>query len=106
MKFFCWGLIISVISTQVFAEELRDPTRPDNFTANSSIQGPLELNAIIVSADRQVAVINGVVVKVGDDVGGARVLSISPNKVQLQGASDKITLFLLDQSLKQPVSGY
>jgi len=108
MKFLYWGLVFSMISTQLIAEELRDPTRPEIIaaTTGNTAQDQLILSAIIISPDRHVAVINGTVLKVGDNIGNATIVLIAPNKVQLQGPSDKITLFLLDQSLKQPVSGY
>ncbi len=105
MKFFWWALIISLISGNVYAEVFRDPTRPEFFTNNKVQLGQLELNAIIISNTRQVAVINGTVVKVGDDIGNAKVVSIAPNTVQLDGPDGKITLFLVDKSLKQPTNG-
>ncbi len=104
MKLLLWSIILSLATTQVFAEALRDPTRPEFLNnKNNVVTGPLELNAIILSPNRQVAVINGTVVKVGDEIGDAKVISIAPNTVQLDGVGGKITLFLLDKSLKQPV---
>ena len=67
-------------------------------------EGPLSLNAVLISSDRRVAVINGRIYRVGDDVYGNKIASIDANSVQLDGAGGKITLFLFNNPIKQAVS--
>src|SRR5579872_4379611 len=99
MLIICLGLY----SLSLYAE-MRDPTRPVDFTFTPiSQQGPLELSAIISSSSGRVAVINGALAAIGDSVYGNKVVAIDVNTVQLQGASGRITLFLLGSPIKQTV---
>jgi len=108
MKFLLVIGIMSILTgwnVMIYADELRDPTRPEIINNNSGPVTQLELNAIIISSDRQVAIINGIVVKVGDTIGNAKVISIAPNTVQLEAPAGKIMLFMVDKGLKKPASG-
>ncbi len=86
-------LILGCYATVALAE-LKDPTRPAAALQNAEngLQ-PLILNEIITN-DHQVAVINGVVLRVGDEIEGNKVTKIDTNSVQLNGINDRITLFL------------
>lgn len=69
--------------------ELRDPTRPSYLPAENTktpaTRAPAwEVESIIVSAGRRLAVVNGRVVGVNDRVGGARILEITPYEVRLE----------------------
>lgn len=93
--FVLMGLLLSV---GAFAE-LRDPTRPpDNIANNSILVTTLQLDAIIISKDRKIAIINGQSLKIGEKINGNQLTNIDPNSVQLENTSGKITLFLLDDS--------
>lgn len=97
--------VLVVALTQSAYADLHDPTRPAEYIENKS--GPvdiskLELSLTLVSSDRNVVVINGIPLKVGDTISGQRVDMIELNSVRLTGSSGSITLFLLDKSVKQP----
>lgn len=99
------SLLLLVFSQSVYAE-LHDPTRPAQYVesqAGSLDMSKLDLSLTLVSADRNVVVINDIPLKVGDSIGGERVNIIELNSVQLTGPSGNITLFLLDKSVKKPV---
>jgi hypothetical protein len=58
---------------------------------------PIEatLGTILYSADRQLAIVDGRIVQVGDDVRGARVIDITPDAVlfrDVQGRLRRLTL--------------
>lgn len=104
-------LISTLFSVQFVYAALRDPTRPpDYIESQTSGEGgkeaaeSLELTQVIYSKDRKIAVIGGQAVKIGDEVMGDKVIDIGPNTVQLMGPDGKITLFLLDKSVKQLTS--
>ena len=84
--------------------ELRDPTRPMILPGEQvTATGKPELSAIIISKDRRIAVISGSVVRVGDIIGNAKVVSIESNTVQLDAPSGRITLNLMDSTVRQAV---
>lgn len=78
-----------------------DPTRPPTYTETQGEEehpiAVFELDAILISKDKSVAVINGQTVKQGDEIEGAKVISIQPNVVQLDTSGGKITLILLNK---------
>ncbi len=90
--------------------ELIDPTAPTNYTAESSTtQKSVEiinytLQAILISEDKKVAVINNNVVKIGDVVGEEEVKAIDSHKVTLVGAKGELELKLFENSVKEPVN--
>jgi MSHA biogenesis protein MshK len=95
-----FALITLFLSKAVYAE-LKDPTRPPGYiNGTTTAISTWELDAVIISKERTVAIINGEVVKVGDQIAGNRLVSIGPYSVQLESGDGKITLFLLDSSLK------
>jgi MSHA biogenesis protein MshK len=108
MRFQKWmGLLMgSFLCVQCCFAELRDPTRPEGFVDKSTEvrTDSLELNAIFISSQRKVAVINGQVVKVGDEVSGVKVISIDENSVELEGADNRMTLYLVSTPVKTPVN--
>jgi MSHA biogenesis protein MshK len=83
------------------AETLRDPTRP--FVAQSPAQivnARFSVNAIFVSDDRRIAVVNGQRVKPGDTVGGAKVVEISGDEVRLVYDGKTISVRLASSGLR------
>ena len=105
MKYLSQGIALTIclLSSTSGIAELRDPTRPSDYIANNSYTGPLVLSSIIISPDRRIAVINGVIVKVGEGYAGKKVISIDPNSVQLEGVDGRIMLYLVDSSVKEAV---
>lgn len=92
-----------LLSTSPSWAQLRDPTQPYNFSekAQSAQINSWELNAVLISSERRIAVINGQPFKLGDEVGGEKIVQVESNRVQLEGADGKITLFLLDTIVKR-----
>lgn len=72
----------------VTANSLVDPTRPAHFRALESgflqrIQAQYTLNSVIYGAQRQVAIINGQSVSVGERIGEAKIAAIRKTGVTL-----------------------
>lgn len=76
---------------------VRDPTRPANSHMSKQVvdEHGLKLTSIISSARRELAVINGNFVKVGQFVKGAKVIRITGNRVYLSKSGQKIVLQLI-----------
>jgi hypothetical protein len=78
-----------------YAAIMRDPTQPPGYTAENSVTGQatsFKISAILVAKDRKMAIINGQMVNIGDDIAGAKVINIEPEKVQLEISSGMITI--------------
>ncbi len=88
-------LFISYLPTAM-AVTIQDPTRPALFKEHTIDSGQLTLTAILISSDRKIAMINGKLLKIGDEVGGYKVNAIDSNTVQLEGISGTITLYLVN----------
>lgn len=74
---------------------LADPTRPSGVAASEGgARGGLNLQSTMVSRWRQVAVINGQALRVGDRIGGAELIEIRPYEVVLMRAGKPTTLRL------------
>lgn len=87
---------------------LPDPTRPADFSTVSSIQqvmpkprAEFNLNAIRISAVDRSAMINGRLVRVGDDVGTAKVIAINTVDVVLDYERKLITVPLYAQGISK-----
>lgn len=84
------ALIFGLSTAQLAHAELGDPTRPPDFDAGSfgmlTSEGVLsiEVTSILIAPERQIAVVNGSAVAVGDSIAGARVLEILPHAVWLE----------------------
>lgn len=71
---------------------LRDPTRPYSETQGTYASPPrFVVNAIIISPQRRVAIVNGRRVVVGDTVGGATVIAIEKKQLLLELGGKRIT---------------
>lgn len=94
-------------TTGMVRAELGDPTRPPNMGeiaitdvgVDSSSPG-FELTSILVSPGRQVAIVNGSRVEVGDDVSGASIIEILPHAVRLESGEEEIELRILGKPVK------
>jgi MSHA biogenesis protein MshK len=89
---------------QIAYAELHDPTRPANYLQKQVAPGApeeLHLDAVIVSPDRRIAVINGQYLSMGDEIVGSHIVDIQANTVQLDGPGGRITLLLFGKSVKQ-----
>jgi hypothetical protein len=48
------------------------------------------LEMILHSADRKLAIVDGRIVQIGDEIGGARIVAITPSVVQLRDANGRL----------------
>lgn len=72
------------IGAGVHAETLRDPTRPVTaraVTQSVEVAG-LQLEAIMGSGPRRLAIVNGKIVRAGDHVGGALIQDIGSDSIR------------------------
>ncbi|MBU1190973.1 MAG: hypothetical protein KKA36_09440 [Gammaproteobacteria bacterium] len=93
-----------LISVTVNASGLSDPTRPSgsiSASAESGAVGVWRLNATRITPTQRSAVINGIKVAEGGDIGGARVLRISHAQVQLQSQGEILNLQLQPTQVKK-----
>ena len=68
------ALLFTLTARSAVADRLVDPTRPSNARITvAAAADVVHLEAILRSADRQLAIVNGKVVRVGDRVGDARI---------------------------------
>ena len=78
-------LLALTLSSAATAQEMRDPTRPYKpAVVKKAFKPSFVVNAIFVSSRRQVAVINGQRVSVGDDIDGATVTDIQKHQITLE----------------------
>ena len=89
------AMVLSAVSYQLFAQQLRDPTRPPAGLAQevggakgdvSVKRSGLNLQSILIAPDRRSAIIDGQLLRVGQRVSGFKVVSIEEGAVILRGA--------------------
>lgn len=89
------ALLMCVTTVGLTDELFRDPTRPYTARATyASVPSQFRVNAIIVSDERRLAIVNGRRVGVGDAVGGAKVTAISKHELTLDVGGETRTLRL------------
>lgn len=79
------GLLLCLSSVSATQAEWNDPTRPDNLrdTVGHTGSPVFRVSAIFASNAKQVAVLNGRLVREGDRLGRATVTHIDENRVTL-----------------------
>lgn len=97
------SMLCIFIAQTTWAENLRDPTRPviSPPSASSSPIQTGDLQAIIISSGRRLAIFNGRPLTVGSELAGLKVVAIEANAVHLAGPGGKMILFLFNQTIKQ-----
>lgn len=86
----------------------KDPTEPPNYSADISKARTTEsitsfvLDAVLISENTKLAVINNNIVKVGDVIGDEKVKSIDPYSVTLVGEQGEVVLHLFGSPIKEP----
>ena len=90
------GLLLGGAYTPSLADEvLRDPTRPYSAAARVVATAPrFVVNAIIVSPERRVAIVNGQRVGIGGSVDGATVIAIEKDQLVLERDGKQLTVSL------------
>lgn len=105
-------ITLFMVSNEIKAEDLPDPTRPSTYVersvfANDQIQGQpsWDLRAIKAGTQSRTAIINGKLVRVGEEVGSARVIEINSDSVVLLHQRSQIVLKLLADNVKSTHAG-
>jgi len=113
-KQICWSIYfvgLIFFTTKIFADSAttnKDPTEPPNYSADISKAKITEsvtsfiLEAVLISENTKLAIINNNVVKIGDVVGGEKVKSIDPYSVTLVGEQGEMVLHLFGSPIKEP----
>ena len=97
-----FSITLILLCLQFGYAELRDPTRPVNFIDQGSGKGGMKVDSIISSENRQIAMVNGQWVSVGDKVDGKEVTRITPDSVQFKTGDKYMVISIEEQSVKQP----
>ena len=90
-----------MVGTENTYAALLDPTKPVDFSAREG--NGFVLSAIVIASDHRLAVINGKIVHVGDEVNGAKVTAINKDTVAIDGPDGKHSLVLIDLFSTGPV---
>lgn len=102
--------MMALLSTTnvVVGKDLRDPTQPSNYISPDAKPGSTEktevkVSAIFISGDQKSAVVNGKIVKEGDDLLGAKITSITPTMIVLENERGKMELKIVTASVLKDV---
>ncbi len=86
-----------------------DPTRPPEGLMAAGAgpavaqTGRLVLQSVLVAPDRQIAVVSGVPLAIGDEVQGHRLLRVTDTTAVLQGPAGRVSLKLYPDAERRPV---
>ncbi len=103
-------LLLLFVAGQSWAEALPDPTRPYHhknsepkvFISDETVEW--KLSGIRLRGEQRTAILNGKLIKEGDDLGVAKVIEIRPREVELLHADTKLIVRLLYSDIKHPVN--
>src|SRR5258706_8478563 len=101
--------LLALALSSAGAQGLSDPTRPPGSgSLESAGEAPqaaaLQLQSILLSPQRKIAVINGQTVKIGERVGDATLLAISETGVVLKRGDEQQRLQLLPGLERKPAA--
>ena len=91
-------LTAAAASPPGFGQELpkSDPMRPDRpqlpVRADGTVARRFELSAVLISATRRIAVINGGLYREGDEIDGATITRIAAGSVSLRRGSEQLVV--------------
>jgi len=109
-EFWSLFLLLSTLAGVTEVAALNDPTRPPSRSSSNRSPGivatpatKLVLTSILIAPERRVAVINGLAVQVGENVGDYRVVDIQFDVVLVKNANRLLSLTLKSGVLKTPV---
>lgn len=91
-----------------YGDPLPDPTRPANYSQVTEIKAKLpnefrnwNVRAIRTSDNGRNAIVNGTLVKVGDEIDSAKIIDITRNTVVLAYDSKQLVLKLIPAEIKK-----
>ncbi len=101
------GLMLMLFLNQPAWAELRDPTMPPNYTSATAVTQQVasagyKLSAIFSGPAGRSAVINGQLVRMGEDVSGGTLLHIDSGHVEIQRGGEKQIIQLISVRVKEP----
>ncbi|NCP65806.1 MAG: hypothetical protein GW763_16720 [Paraglaciecola sp.] len=102
-----YGLVFVIYQQVAVGQVLNDPTRPASSVASTKdTQGEqsLKLNAIFITDERRLAIINGKSYSAGEQVQGKKVVTILANQVELAGPEGKQVLYVNNNNTKKDVN--
>ncbi len=104
----CLGLaMLAMAMFGASAQGLSDPTRPPTATAADGVAvasaQATQLQSVLISPNRRVAVINGTSVPLGGKFGEATLVRVTETEVELRTGGEKQVLTLLPGIDKTPV---
>jgi hypothetical protein len=72
------ALLLTTLSAKAAADRLADPTRPPQASdaSSSPAQDSVRVEAVLHSTDRDLAIVNGKIVRAGDRVSGVQIEAI------------------------------
>lgn len=94
LKILAGAAWVVFLSAPVQAQTLADPTRPAGVAASQpaahheQISANAQVQSILISPQRRVAIVNGESVQAGDMLGDAKVVRITENEVVLRTGSE------------------
>ncbi|MGD8785586.1 MAG: hypothetical protein PVG75_14170 [Thioalkalispiraceae bacterium] len=100
-------LVTVFCHSTVFAEVLKDPTRPPSHRSSGYGQAGTKaaprwtLSSTLIAPARRLATINGKTVGVGQNIAGAKVIAIEPTRVALLNGNKRIILKLTPVDIKK-----
>ena len=106
--------IVSILSWvgAAWAAELTDPTKPPGVAASVAVASVAEKNIdwhltmIRVGGSGRHIVLNGELLREGDEIAGMRVVAIESGQVTLESDQGPTVLRLLDRDVRVPVKEY
>lgn len=95
-----WVACCGLVQAEPFFDPMRPPAElrlPQAGAVSHGVgeDGPLVLQSVLISSQRQVAVINGQSVLPGQSIRTYRLLSLNNHKAELQGPQGRLSLWLL-----------
>ncbi len=88
----------------------KDPTEPSHFSESAPASTETEavtqfvLDAVLISDEERLAVINNTTLKIGQSIGDNKVTAIDTYSVTLRGSTGEIVLHLFGQPIKKEPS--
>ena len=98
-------ICLTMQSSILLAKNTQDPMRPPHFNPSSpavtAVAQPWNLTEILISGDRRVAIINDKLVKAGDTINSAKIISINTGYVVLTANNKTFKHYMSRISVKQ-----